>query len=98
MKLKFGSWKWTLLEIDVHSENVCIEEDVLAPFLKFFKGSSDSVVEEEEVGGVLEGSKERGDESEEAKKVCAEYPEPKPGHFVVGVVVIDVCSVIQLVS
>ncbi|KAG5068163.1 hypothetical protein JHK85_000540 [Glycine max] len=55
-------------EIDVHSENVCIEEDVLAPFLKFFKGSSDSVVEEEEVGGVLEGSKERGDESEEAKK------------------------------
>ncbi|KAH1264674.1 hypothetical protein GmHk_01G000540 [Glycine max] len=71
-------------EIDVHSENVCIEEDVLAPFLKFFKGSSDSVVEEEEVGGVLEGSKERGDESEEAKKVCAEYPEPKPGHFVVA--------------
>ena len=50
-------------EIDVHSENDSTEEDVLAPFLKFFKGSNDSVVEEEEAGGVLEGSKERGNDS-----------------------------------
>ncbi|KAL5173541.1 30S ribosomal protein S1 A [Glycine soja] len=74
-------------EIDVHSENDSTEEDVLAPFLKFFKGSNDSVVEEEEAGGVLEGSKERGNESENAEKFCAEYYEPKPGDFVVGVVV-----------
>ncbi|ESW23946.1 hypothetical protein PHAVU_004G089600 [Phaseolus vulgaris] len=79
-------------EIDVHREKVPTEEEALAltSFEKFLKGGDDSVVQEKEDGGVLEGSKGRddvGDESGENKKGCAEYYEPKPGDFVVGVVV-----------
>ncbi|XP_022631837.1 uncharacterized protein LOC106778238 [Vigna radiata var. radiata] len=79
-------------EIDVHREMDSTEEEALAlaPFVKFLKGGDDSVVEEKEDGGVLEGSKGRdgvGDESGEDGKACAEYYEPKPGDFVVGVVV-----------
>ncbi|MCI48498.1 30S ribosomal protein S1-like, partial [Trifolium medium] len=69
------------------------------PFLKFFKGSSDYVKEVEEDNEVLEVSEEKDDvsdenekedeekEKEEDKKVNVEYYEPKPGDFVVGVVV-----------
>ena len=74
-------------EIDVLGEKVSTEEEALAlaPFEKLLKRGDDSVVEEK-----LEGSKGRdevGDESGEDKKGCAEYYEPKPGDFVVGVVV-----------
>ncbi|XP_061345184.1 protein PIGMENT DEFECTIVE 338, chloroplastic isoform X2 [Gastrolobium bilobum] len=66
------------------------EEEALAPFFKFFKGSN-SVEEVEEDGEVLEVSEEKvdlGDEDEEeAKNINVEYYEPKPGDFVVGVVV-----------
>ncbi|CAJ1953217.1 unnamed protein product [Sphenostylis stenocarpa] len=78
-------------EIDVHRETASAEEEALAltPSVKFLKGSDDSVVEEKEDGGVLEGSKGSeyaGDESGEDKNYT-EYYEPKPGDFVVGVVV-----------
>ncbi|KAJ7969759.1 30S ribosomal protein S1 [Quillaja saponaria] len=66
------------------------KDEALAPFLKFFKGSdSEEVVEElEEV--LSDVSEEKGYvdyENEEAEKVNVEYYEPKPGDFVVGVVV-----------
>lgn len=70
------------------------KEEALAPFLKFFKGSDDSMEEVEEDGEVLEVFEEKddvGDENEEEKeesnKVNVEYYDPKPGDFVVGVVV-----------
>ncbi|KAF8404476.1 hypothetical protein HHK36_009361 [Tetracentron sinense] len=65
------------------------KDEVLAPFLKFFKArdsleqakeESESEVSEEEVN-------EEEEEKEESKKVGVEYYEPKPGDFVVGVVV-----------
>ncbi|XP_057426867.1 protein PIGMENT DEFECTIVE 338, chloroplastic-like [Lotus japonicus] len=72
------------------------QQEALAPFLKFFKGS-DSMEEVEEDGDVLQVSEEKyvvdgeneeeGEEEEEDKKVGVEYYEPKPGDFVVGVVV-----------
>lgn len=71
------------------------KEEPLKPFLKFFKGSDDSL-EVEKNDGVLKVYEERDDlnkgeneeEEEEAKKVnVSEYYEPKPGDFVVGVVV-----------
>ncbi|KAJ1424963.1 S1 domain [Sesbania bispinosa] len=64
------------------------KEEALAPFLKFFKGSDEEVEEE---GEVLEVSEEKDDvddeNEEETDKVNVEYYEPKPGDFVVGVVV-----------
>ncbi|KAE9621088.1 hypothetical protein Lal_00019517 [Lupinus albus] len=57
------------------------EDEDLTPFVKNFKGNSGSVEEVKENGGVLEVSEERD------KKVNVEYYEPKPGDFVVGVVV-----------
>lgn len=64
-------------------------EQSLAPFLKFFKGGDS--VEEVKKEPVLEDSEEKIDASEaneeSKKKVNVEYYEPKPGDFVVGVVV-----------
>ncbi|XP_010263847.1 PREDICTED: uncharacterized protein LOC104602009 [Nelumbo nucifera] len=65
------------------------EDEALAPFLKFFKARdsleqgevSELEVTDEEV------SEEEREEKEENKKVSVEYYEPKPGDFVVGVVV-----------
>ncbi|XP_019413070.1 PREDICTED: uncharacterized protein LOC109325266 isoform X2 [Lupinus angustifolius] len=57
------------------------EENDLTPFVENFNGSNGSVEEVKENGGVLEVSEERD------KKVNVEYYEPKPGDFVVGVVV-----------
>ncbi|CAL0328550.1 unnamed protein product [Lupinus luteus] len=57
------------------------EEEDLTPFVKNFNGSNGSVEEVKENGGVVEVSEERD------KKVNVEYYEPKPGDFVVGVVV-----------
>ncbi|KAK7380551.1 hypothetical protein VNO78_33064 [Psophocarpus tetragonolobus] len=79
-------------EIDVSTEKGSSEEEglALAPFLKLLNGSNDLVVQEKESGGVLEGSKGRdyvGDEGGEDEKICGGYYEPKPGDFVVGVVV-----------
>ena len=66
------------------------KEDALAPFLKFFKGSG-SMEEDEDYDDVLEVSGEKddggGEKEGEDKKVNVEYYEPKPGDFVVGVVV-----------
>lgn len=67
------------------------KDKALEPFLKFFK-PRDSVedVEEEKEESELEipeGKSDMDDKNEEAKKVHVEYYEPKPGDFVVGVVV-----------
>ncbi|KAH1230514.1 30S ribosomal protein S1, chloroplastic [Glycine max] len=76
-------------EVEVEEEKPS-KEEALAPFLKFFKGK-DSGQEVEEDGEGLEVSEEKSDvegENEEGdKKVSVEYYEPKPGDFVVGVVV-----------
>ncbi|MED6123191.1 hypothetical protein PIB30_046807 [Stylosanthes scabra] len=69
-------------EVVMESERGSTEDEALSPFLKFFKENGS--VEESEV------YKERDDmvdESEEAKKDNGEYYEPKPGDFVIGVVV-----------
>lgn len=76
---------------EVETESRTIDEDeALAPFLKFFK-AKDSLEEAENEGGELEATEEQNIEKEdeivEPKKVSVEYYEPKPGDFVVGVVV-----------
>lgn len=67
------------------------KDKALEPFLKFFK-PRDSVeqeeVEEEESGLEIPNEKSYlDDKNEEVNKVNVEYYEPKPGDFVVGVVV-----------
>ncbi|KAE9592509.1 hypothetical protein Lal_00028531 [Lupinus albus] len=62
------------------------EVEDLTPFVKNLTGSNCSLEEVKINGGVLEVSEER-DKNEEAKRVKVEYYEPKPGDFVVGVVV-----------
>ncbi|KAK7315314.1 hypothetical protein VNO77_33854 [Canavalia gladiata] len=80
--IKNGSFS----DVDMNTEKGSTEKEALAPYLRFFQGD-DSAVEVKENGGVLEGSDESGDGNEEVKDVGAEYYEPKPGDFVVGVVV-----------
>ena len=66
------------------------KDEALAPFLKFFKGGdSEEEMKEVDEGGVLvlEGKNDEDGRNEEGKKVAVEYYEPKPGDFVVGVVV-----------
>ncbi|CAB4319841.1 unnamed protein product [Prunus armeniaca] len=67
------------------------KDEALAPFLKFFtpRDSADGDGVEEKGGeiGVFEEKSELDDENEEVEKVNVEYYEPKPGDFVVGVVV-----------
>ncbi|CAK8573325.1 unnamed protein product [Lathyrus sativus] len=81
-----------VLEVEIEQEKPS-EEEELAPFLKFFKESKDNVKEVEEDNEVLEVSEEKDNVSDENekedddKKVNVEYYEPKPGDFVVGVVV-----------
>jgi len=89
-----------VLEVEMEQEKPS-EEEALAPFFKFFKGSKDYVKEVEEDNEVLElevseekdnvsDEVEKEDEEKEVgedKKVNVEYYEPKPGDFVVGVVV-----------
>lgn len=74
------------VEVDKESE----KNEALAPFLKFFT-PRDSMDEVEEKGGdelgAFEEKSEVDDENEEVEKVSVEYYEPKPGDFVVGVVV-----------
>ncbi|KAL1295401.1 hypothetical protein HN51_056288 [Arachis hypogaea] len=72
-------------------QEVPSKEDALAPFLKFFKGSDGD--DEDDAFEGLEISEEKDDfggekeEGEEDKKLNVEYYDPKPGDFVVGVVV-----------
>lgn len=88
-----------VLEVEMEQEKPS-EEEALAPFFKFFKGSKDYVKEVDEDNEVLElevseqkdgvsDEVEKEDEEKEGedKKVNVEYYEPKPGDFVVGVVV-----------
>ncbi|XP_021824118.1 uncharacterized protein LOC110765329 isoform X1 [Prunus avium] len=67
------------------------KDEALAPFLKFFtpRDSADGDGVEEKGGeiGVFEEKSELDDENEEVEKVNVEYYEPKPGDFVIGVVV-----------
>ncbi|KAJ8770104.1 hypothetical protein K2173_011186 [Erythroxylum novogranatense] len=69
------------------------EDDALAPFLKFFKSKdpleeAEVELENEETNlGVTVEKKDLGGGSKEAQKVNVDYYEPKPGDFVVGVVV-----------
>lgn len=60
------------------------EDEALEPFLKFFK-RRDSLEQGDEKGGEELGVSQP--RSEELEKVNVEYYEPKPGDFVVGVVV-----------
>ncbi|KAK7357165.1 hypothetical protein VNO80_16448 [Phaseolus coccineus] len=66
---------------EVEQQEKPSEEEALAPFLKFFKGK-DSGENVEEEGEGLEVENEEGH-----KKINVEYYDPKPGDFVVGVVV-----------
>lgn len=74
-------------EVDKKSEKPD-EEEALAPFLKFFK-PRDSAEEVEEEGSEVGVSRESidVDDKVEEDKVSVEYYEPKPGDFVIGVVV-----------
>uniref|UniRef100_A0A7N0UCD9 S1 motif domain-containing protein n=1 Tax=Kalanchoe fedtschenkoi TaxID=63787 RepID=A0A7N0UCD9_KALFE len=73
------------VEVDAQKPD---KEETLAPFLKFFKPRDrleELEKEIEEATPVVEGQAvEKGDEG---KTVLVEYFEPKPGDFVVGVVV-----------
>ncbi|CAM8998554.1 unnamed protein product [Rhodiola kirilowii] len=68
------------------------KEETLAPFLKFFK-PKDRLEEleneiEDAAARFVEGDvSEKEDDVDDGKKVLVEYFEPKPGDFVVGVVV-----------
>lgn len=74
-------------EVDKKSEKPD-EEEALAPFLKFFK-PRDSAEEVEEEGSEVGVSRESigVDDKVGEDKVSVEYYEPKPGDFVIGVVV-----------
>ncbi|KAL3735469.1 hypothetical protein ACJRO7_024576 [Eucalyptus globulus] len=65
------------------------EDEALAPFLKFFKNKEDPLDDgdEEEGRDEEEVLDERSGSDGVGEKVSVEYYEPKPGDFVVGVVV-----------
>lgn len=65
------------------------EDEALAPFLKFFKNKEDPLDDgdEEEGRDGVEVLDERSGSDGVGEKVSVEYYEPKPGDFVVGVVV-----------
>ncbi|MED6193288.1 hypothetical protein PIB30_017869 [Stylosanthes scabra] len=74
---------------DEEEQEMPSKEEALAPFLKFFKGGDEGDEEDDFVG--LEVSEEKddfvGEKEEEDSKLNIEYYDPKPGDFVVGVVV-----------
>lgn len=76
------------VEKDTESEKPEIDE-ALAPFLKFFKARDSSrEVERDKEEGTLGAFEEEEEEEKELKElVKVEYYDPKPGDFVVGVVV-----------
>ncbi|KAJ9146073.1 hypothetical protein P3X46_028387 [Hevea brasiliensis] len=76
------------LEVDKESKTDN-KEEALAPFLKLFKprDSLEEAYEEEDDSSVVEGKSSLNNKDKEAKKVNVDYYEPKPGDFVVGVVV-----------
>lgn len=67
------------------------KDEVLAPFLRFFKPRDSLEVEKVAEEGEVEVTEGQSDPKDdpifEEKKVLIEYYEPKPGDFVVGVVV-----------
>lgn len=65
------------------------KDEALAPFLKFFKSneSLDGVSEDDGDSGVVEERIDMDNEDKEARKINVDYYDPKPGDFVVGVVV-----------
>ena len=65
------------------------KDEALAPFLKFFKSndSLDGVSEDDGDSGVVEERIDMDNEDKEARKINVDYYNPKPGDFVVGVVV-----------
>lgn len=76
--------KPSLVGVDTEASRKSSKDEALEPFMKFFK-QQDSVEQVgKEGGGELGVSESR---SEELEKVIVEYYEPKPGDFVVGVVV-----------
>ena len=76
------------VEADKESEKPG-KDEALAPFLKFFKSndSLDEVSEDERDLGVVEERSGVDNEDKEPRKINVDYYEPKPGDFVVGVVV-----------
>ncbi|KAJ6938963.1 hypothetical protein NC651_005411 [Populus alba x Populus x berolinensis] len=76
------------VEVDKESEKPG-KDEALAPFLKFFKSndSLDELSEDERDLGVVEERSGVDNEDKEARKINVDYYEPKPGDFVVGVVV-----------
>ncbi|XP_065880207.1 protein PIGMENT DEFECTIVE 338, chloroplastic isoform X2 [Euphorbia lathyris] len=78
------------LEVVEESSKESIKDEALAPFLKFFKpkdSPEDNINGEEDELSVIEGESDVSNEDKEVKKVIVDYYEPKPGDFVVGVVV-----------
>ena len=78
------------LEVEVVKESEKPGKDeALAPFLKFFKSneSLDGVSEDDGDSGVVEERIDMDNEDKEARKINVDYYNPKPGDFVVGVVV-----------
>lgn len=64
------------------------KDEALAPFLKFFNNDSlDGVSEDDGDSGVVEERIDMDNEDKEARKINVDYYDPKPGDFVVGVVV-----------
>ncbi|KAG5246132.1 protein PIGMENT DEFECTIVE [Salix suchowensis] len=65
------------------------KDEALAPFLKFFKSNNslDGMCEDEDDLGVVEERSDVDNEDKEARKINVDYYNPKPGDFVVGVVV-----------
>lgn len=78
------------LDVEVVKESEKPDKDeALAPFLKFFKSNNslDGMCEDEDDLGVLEERSDVDNEDKEARKINVDYYNPKPGDFVVGVVV-----------
>ncbi|KAG9458775.1 hypothetical protein H6P81_003283 [Aristolochia fimbriata] len=73
------------LEVETAESQKPQVDELLAPFLKFFKAKDSSEGQEENELEVSEEDKEK--EAEAIQKVKVEYYDPKPGDFVVGVVV-----------
>ncbi|WCJ43295.1 30S ribosomal protein S1 chloroplastic [Euphorbia peplus] len=71
-------------ELEGVEEEETNKDEALAPFLKFFKSKD---LSEEVPLSVIEGESDVRSEDKEVKKVIVDYYEPKPGDFVVGVVV-----------
>ncbi|XP_068648496.1 protein PIGMENT DEFECTIVE 338, chloroplastic-like [Aristolochia californica] len=73
------------IEVEVTDSQKAQIDEVLAPFLKFFKAKDSLEAQDDKELEVSDEKKEK--EPKTVKKVKVEYYDPKPGDFVVGVVV-----------